>query len=234
MAFFLKNALPEMSLNRYQRVEILCMSDSTIGVMVPGSPLGMTTPQRLEEVAAVARKYKVETIKITASQRLKLYGVDKEAAPALLEELGGQMPKAVGVKKGAHTVQSCPGKKSCKYACQDSVDLSGKLAAAMGDRVYPGKVKVGVSGCSFNCCEGYLRDVGIFGRKSGWTLVFGGNAGGRPRIGDVIGEGLSDDEVIALTLKALDYYIENGKKLERSARLVTRKGVEELQAYIAA
>ena len=208
------------------------MSDSKMAVMVPGSPLGMTTPQRLEEIAAVAKKYKVETIKITASQRLKLYGIEKEDAPALLAELGGAVPQPLGVKKGPHTLQSCPGKRSCQYACQDSLALSAKLAEALGDDVFPGKVKVGVSGCSFNCSEGYLRDVGIFGKKSGWTLVFAGNAGGRPRIGDILAEGLSDDEVIALTLKALDYYRANAKKMERSARLVTRKGVDALKAFL--
>jgi len=210
------------------------MSDSKIGVIVPGSPLGMTTPDRLEEIAAVAKKYNVETIKVTASQRLKLYGVEKEQAPALMAELGGAMPKPVGVKSGPHTLQSCPGRRSCKYACQDSLALSEKLGKALADRVFPGKVKVGVSGCAFNCSEGYLRDVGIFGKKGGWTLVFGGNAGGRPRIGDVIAEGLTDDEVIERALKALEYYADNAKKLERSARLVTRKGVEELKAFMAA
>ncbi len=208
------------------------MSDSKIGVVVPGSPFGMTTPDRLEEIAAVAKKYKVETIKITAAQRLKLYGVEKEDAPALLEELGGAMPKPVGVKTGPHTLQCCPGVKSCSYACQDSQGLSAKLGKALSTRVFPGKVKVGVSGCAFNCCESHLRDVGIFGKKSGWTLVFAGNAGGRPRIGDVIAEGLSDDEVIERTLKALEYYTANAKKLERSARLVTRKGVDELKAFM--
>ena len=27
-----------------------------------------------------------------------------------------------------------------------------------------------------------IRDFGIFGKKSGWTVIFGGNSGGKPRV----------------------------------------------------
>ena len=208
------------------------MDNEKMGVVAPGSLLGWTTPERLEEVAAAARKYGVEKIKITGSQRLKLYGVKKEDAPVLAKELGGALPKAVGVKTGAHTVQACPGMGSCQYAQQDSNAMAEKLRNAMANTVFPGKVKVAVSGCGFNCAESWVRDLGVFGKKNGWTLIFGGNAAGRPRIGDVIGENLSDDEVIELAEKALGYYVENAKKMERSARLVTRKGVDELKAFL--
>ena len=208
------------------------MSSEKVSVVVPGAPLGWTTAERLEEVAAAARKYGAESIKLTASQRMNIYGVNTDDAASLAEELGGALPKPVGVKTGAHTVQACPSTKTCKYARQDAIELAEKLREMMSTEVYPGKVKVGVSGCGINCCESWLRDVGVFGKKSGWTLIVGGNAAGRPRIGDVIGEDLTDDEVVAMTRKALAYYAENAKKMERSARLFQRKGIEELQELL--
>ncbi|PIE70234.1 MAG: sulfite reductase, assimilatory-type [Deltaproteobacteria bacterium] len=208
------------------------MKDSKVSLVVPGSPLGMTTPERLEAVAAIAKKYHVETIKITAAQRLKLYGIDAADAKAAITELGGSLPQPLGVKKGAHSVQSCPGTWGCKFARQNSLELSKKVTEALSDHVFPGKVKIGISGCGFNCCEGYVRDVGIFGKKNGWTLIFGGNAGGRPRIGDVIAEDLSDDALIAWVTRVMTFYTNHAKKRERSAGVMNRLGLEALRTYL--
>ncbi|MCK4838319.1 MAG: hypothetical protein KAS94_05915 [Desulfobulbaceae bacterium] len=78
-----------------------------------------------------------------------------------------------------------------------------------------------------NCCESYIRDVGIFGKKKGWTLVFGGNGGGCPRIGDIIAEGLDDEEVIKLAAKCLAYYKEHARKFERTGRFMRRSKLED-------
>ena len=206
------------------------MDKKKVSVIVPGSPLGMTTPDRLEKIAETARKYHVEKIKITSAQRIKLLDLDSESVPAALEELGGTMPPKV--KKGVHSVQTCPGTMTCKYARMDTLDFSEQLTLALSQFTLPGKVKVGVSGCGFNCCEGHVRDLGLFAKKSGWTLIFGGNAAGRPRIGDVMGEGLTDGEAIILAEKCLRYYADNAKKCERSARLITRKGIDELKESV--
>ena len=66
-----------------------------------------------------------------------------------------------------------------------------------------------------NCGEGYVRDFGAFGKRSGWTVIFGGHSGGRPRIGDVIAEDLGTEEVIELAKKCFEYYQNNAKQKER-------------------
>ena len=106
--------------------------------------------------------------------------------------------------------------------------MGERIQTLFADLVVPGKVKVAVSGCAFNCCEGYVRDLGLFAKKSGWTLIFGGNAGARPRIGDVIADKLSDEAVIELIGKCLGYYCDNAKKGERSGHMVGRLGVDSL------
>jgi len=102
----------------------------------------------------------------------------------------------------------------------------------LADLALPAKTKVGISGCPLNCCESYVRDVGIFGKKNGWTLVFGGNGGGCPRIGDLVAGNLSDDEVIALVGKCLDFYGKNARRLERTARLMVRTKIDDFWEYI--
>jgi len=110
--------------------------------------------------------------------------------------------------------------------------MGEKLEKAFGDLPLPAKTKVGISGCPLNCCESYVRDIGLFGKKKGWTLVFGGNGGGCPRIGEIIAENLSDDEAIELIGKCLDFYGKNARRLERTARFMTRTKIEKLQKVV--
>jgi NAD(P)H-nitrite reductase large subunit len=83
------------------------------------------------------------------------------------------------------------------------------------------------------CCgERYVRDVGVLGRKTGWTLIFGGNSGGHSRSGDVLAESLTKEDVIGLIKRCLDYYAANGKKKERTARFIERIGIDTLKQAV--
>jgi NAD(P)H-nitrite reductase large subunit len=96
----------------------------------------------------------------------------------------------------------------------------------------PAKVKIGVSGCPNNCSEGYVRDIGLFGKSKGWTLVVGGSSGRKPRIGDVIAERLTDDQALELVHKCLDFYKKNANTKERTARFIERIGIEAFKKAV--
>ena len=96
----------------------------------------------------------------------------------------------------------------------------------------PAKIKIGVSGCPFCCGESYVRDVGFIVKKKGWTVIFGGNSAGRPRIGDVIAENLTKDKAFQVIEDCLQYYKENAKKKERTARFIARTGIESLKECV--
>ena len=107
--------------------------------------------------------------------------------------------------------------------------LGERIKAIELDGPLPYKVKVGISGCRFCCCESWMRDVGLTAEKKGWRFSFGGNAAGRPRIGDLVAEGLSDDEAVSLVTKTLNYYLREAKFKTRSARFMERFGIEALK-----
>lgn len=198
--------------------------------ILPGPKMGIVTADYLEQIAAMVRKYDIPLVKMTSAQRLAIAGHD----PADLEALWQEMGQESGPKKpvGIHYIQACPGVKWCKYGRQNSLEMGEKLEKALASMPLPAKTKVGVSGCPMNCCESYIRDLGVFGKKKGWTLIFGGNGGGVPRIGDIIGEALNDDEVIELAAKCLKFYSENARRMERTARLMTRTPLENLKEYL--
>ena len=198
--------------------------------VVPIPKMGMVTPEFLEAIARVARQHQVPLIKITDAQRLALLGQRPEEVEAIWQELGlsGGPQKPVGI----HYIKACPGKRWCKYGVQDSLAMGAKIEQALIGLPLPAKTKIGISGCSMNCCEGFVRDLGIFGKKCGWTLVFGGNGAGRPRFGDIIGEGLTDDQVLSLAEKVLRYYSANARKRERTARFMDRWPLADLKAAL--
>ena len=188
--------------------------------IVPGPKMGLVTPEILESIAKTAKKHHIPLIKITSAQRLAFVGHEPDDVPAIWQDLGLDTPpqKAIGVAY----VQSCPGKWYCKYGRQNSISMGQEMEQQLTAIKTPAKVKIGVSGCPMNCCESYIRDLGVFGKKKGWTVIFGGNGGGNPRIGDIIDQNLSQQEAINLAWRCLDFYRENARNLERTARFMER------------
>jgi len=198
--------------------------------VLPGTRMGLLSTEYLEKLTGIARAHNIPFFKITSAQRLAIVGHTPETAEKIWQELGQE----TGPKKpvGIHYIQACPGVKWCKYGRQDSLALGEKLEKAFSAMPLPAKTKVGVSGCPFNCCESYVRDIGVFGKKNGWTLVFGGNGGGCPRIGDIVAEDLKDEEVIALVAKCLDYYRNHARPMERTGRLMRRSKIDTFWEYL--
>ena len=52
--------------------------DKETYAIVPRTPVGLVTPDDLEALAGVARKYNIPVIKITSGQRFALVGLKKE------------------------------------------------------------------------------------------------------------------------------------------------------------
>jgi len=205
------------------------MNKKTYSV-VPGLNMGLFSPKDLEQIVAIINKYDVPMIKITSAQRLALLGIDEEEQKKLKTELQ-PLTRPVTVN-GVHYVQACPGSQWCKFGTSDSLALGARLEQLSFSGPLPGKVKVGISGCRMSCTEPYVRDVGIFATKKGWTLLFGGNGGGNPRLGEMVAEGLTDDQVVDLVQKCLTVYLQNAKTKSRTARFMERFGIDALKEAV--
>lgn len=192
--------------------------------IVPRIPLGLATPENLENIARVARKYKIPIIKITAGHRIALVGIDKDKVDQIYAELDMDIGRATELC--LHYVQTCPGNQLCRYGVQDSLGLAAEIESFFLGSELPAKVKIGVSGCAFNCGESMIRDVGVYGKRKGWTVSFGGNGARFPRVGDVLAENLSKEEVIDLIKRCLDYYNKHALRPERTARFIRRIGID--------
>jgi NAD(P)H-nitrite reductase large subunit len=204
--------------------------DGETYAVVPRSPAGLLTAQNLEAIAAVVKKYRIPVTKITSGHRLALVGIKKEDIDSVWQDLNMDIGRATELC--FHYVQACPGTAVCRFGVQDSLGLGTEIEKRFYDLETPAKLKFGVSGCSFCCGESYVRDIGVIGKKNGWTLAFGGNSGNKARIADVLAEDLEKEELMARITRTLEFYKENAKKKERTGRFAERMGAEAVKEAI--
>jgi NAD(P)H-nitrite reductase large subunit len=191
-------------------------------------PGGFVTPEILEKIADVTRRYQVPVVKITSGQRFLLIGMREDDLAPIRRDLG---PLAEEVPASSvRYVQACLGTDACRYGTQDSTGLGMELEKRYQGAVYPAKIKIGVSGCLRCCGESYLRDIGLVGTTKGWTVIFGGNSGRRPSVGTVIAQDLSRADALDLVHRLLEYYQSNARPKERTARFLERIGLAQLKS----
>lgn len=195
--------------------------------VAPRVPLGQISAEQLKIISDVVQDFDLPGVRVTAGQRLKIQGVPKDLVREVIERLGP-------VGEFCHYyVQTCPGTQSCRLGMQDSLGFGSRLEKFLNTVELPSKLKAGVSGCSMCCSESFVRDIGVVGKKNGWTVVFGGNAGKRVRKGDILAEDLSDEQAMELIAKVLAYYNDNAKPKERTARFVERGGIDAVRQAIS-
>jgi len=218
-----------MSDNDTPRGAILQRDKKTYAI-VPRTPVGLLSPEILEAISTVVRRYNIPITKITSGQRLALIGMERDVVNRIWQDL--RMEVGPAIELCVHYVQACPGTEVCKFGVRNSLGMGLELEKLYVGMELPAKVKIGVSGCPFCCAESYVRDIGLIGKKKGWVVTFGGNSGGRPRIGDVIAEEVSDSEAVALVRRCLEHYRDNIDKKLRTARFVEKVGIESIKKAV--
>ncbi len=196
----------------------------------PHIPGGFVEPAMLRKIADVAEKYGAKYLKLTGAQRIAIIGIKEQDLDKAWAEFADPS-KAIGLT--IRSIQMCPGTRACKKALQDSPGLGFALDKEFYGKPAPAKFKMAVSGCPNGCSDPYLKDLGFFGGKDGFSAVVGGKGGGTPRVGQVIAEGLSDAQAIALAHKVIAFYRANGKAPERLGATIERVGMDAFKKAIA-
>jgi NAD(P)H-nitrite reductase large subunit len=204
--------------------------DNETYAIAPHIPCGVVTPDLLRKIADVSEKYNAQALKITGATRIAIVGLKEEDIDSAWEELG--MDKGAAVGLCVRSIRSCPGNTFCKIGKQDSLGLGMKLDKKYHGFQLPGKFKMAVSGCHLSCAESWVRDIGLIGKKDGWTLTIGGNVGAHPRIGDVLLDGLDDNGALDAVDKVVAHYQENAKPGERLGKMIDRLGLDGFKAAV--
>ena len=204
--------------------------DKETYAVAPHIPCGVVTPELLRKLADIAEKYNAQALKITGATRIAIVGLKEADIDDVWRELGMTPGAAVGLC--VRSVRACPGTTFCKMGQQDSLGLGMKLDAQYHGMDLPGKFKMAVSGCHINCSESWVRDVGLFGKPKGWTLVIGGNVGISPRIAQELASDLNDEQALEKISQVISYYKETATKGERLGKMIDRIGFDTVKAAL--
>lgn len=184
----------------------------------------------LRKIADVAEKYGAQALKLTSAQRIAIVGIEEDKIDAVWEELGMDKGHAVGLC--VRSIKICPATHFCKLAQQDAVTLGLTLDERYHGMPLPSKFKMGVSGCMNSCAEPAVKDLGIAGTPKGYNVMIGGNAGIKPRLGNMLAQNVAAEEILPLVDKIITYYKENGRNYERIGAMIDRIGFTEVQKAI--
>lgn len=204
--------------------------DKETYAIVPHLPLGLITPAQLRKIADVADKYKTAALKITSAARIAIVGLKEEDIDNAWRDLDIAPGAAVGLC--VRSIKACPGNTLCRLGQQDALTMGTELDTRYHGLELPGKMKMGVSGCPNQCAETSVKDLGLVGKAKGWTILVGGNAASKARIGVTLCEDLSSEEALATCDRIISYFKENSKKGERMGRFMDRVGFETLKAEV--
>ncbi|TSK07509.1 MAG: NAD(P)/FAD-dependent oxidoreductase [Geobacter sp.] len=197
--------------------------------IAPHIPGGFTDTATLRKICDVADKYGL-TLKITSAQRIAMFGVKEEELDAVWTDLAEEPGAAIGLC--VRSIRICPGTQQCKRAVLDSASLGLKLDKIYHAMELPNKMKMGVSGCLLACAESGVKDIGIVGHNKGWRVLVGGNAGPRPRLGEMLVDNIqTEEEVLEVVAKVIEVY-KNDPQQGRLGRLIEEIGIEAFRARV--
>jgi NAD(P)H-nitrite reductase large subunit len=197
--------------------------------IAPHIPGGFTDTATLRKICDVADKYKLE-LKITSAQRIAMIGAKEEDLDAIWSDLAESPGAAIGLC--VRSVKICPGTQHCKRAVLDSASLGLKLDQIYHAMELPNKMKMGVSGCLLSCSESGVKDIGIVGHNKGWRIFVGGNAGPRPRLGEMLVDNVqTEEEVLEIVAKVVEVY-KNDPQQGRIGKIIEDVGIEAFRARV--
>lgn len=191
--------------------------------IIPYIPGGLVDPDTLRKIADVAEKYRVKMIKITSEHRIGLYGIKEDDIDDIWNDL--EMVPGGFIGKCVRATKFCTGNTSCKKGYQNTVELGLRIDEAFHHRETPQKIKISLSGCTSSCAESTVRDIGLIGTPKGWKMLVGGTCGLQTRKGQLLAKNLSNDQVIDIIGRIIEFYKEMGIE-KRMGAFIDRVGFE--------
>lgn len=203
--------------------------DGTYSV-VPRIWGGLTSPKELKDIAEIAVKYNVPTVKFTGGQRLDMLGIKKEQLAPMWQDLNNAgFVSGQAYAKGLRTVKTCVGNTWCRFGTQDSMNMGVIIEKLTWGSWTPHKFKIAVSGCPRNCAEATIKDLGIIGVDSGWEIHIAGNGGIKVRVTDLLCKVETDEELLEYVKAFMQFHREDSYYLERTAHWVERTGLQYIK-----
>jgi sulfite reductase (NADPH) hemoprotein beta-component len=213
----------------------------TISLKPIGGVPGDATHIQIDGIADLMDEFGLFEIRVSHEQNLVLPHVRKRdlaAIHARLKGLGLATPNAGLVTD----IIACPGLDYCDLANARSIPIAQRISERFGDQARQrdiGELKIKISGCINACGHHHAGHIGILGvDKKGvefYQLQLGGSGAEDASIGEILGPGFGEHEIVDAVERVVDTYLEKRTGDERFLDTVRRIGLEPFKerAYAA-
>jgi sulfite reductase (NADPH) hemoprotein beta-component len=183
----------------------------TVSLKSVGEVPGDATDEQMDAIAELARDYSFDELRVSHEQNLVLPHVKKSDVRAIYERL-----VEIGLAEGnaglISDIIACPGLDYCALANARSIPIAQDIAKRFADRENEfGELKVKISGCINACGHHHVGHIGVLGvEKKGtelYQITVGGDATEHASVGNILGRGVTGDQVPDALEKLLDVYM---------------------------
>ncbi|MBI1187054.1 MAG: nitrite/sulfite reductase [Alphaproteobacteria bacterium] len=186
----------------------------TISLKPIGGIPGDATADQMDAVAALARRYSFDEIRVSHEQNLILPHVEKGDLYDLwqaLRENDLATPNAGLVSD----IIACPGLDYCDLANARSIPIAQAISTRFADleaQAEIGELKLKISGCINACGHHHVGHIGILGvDKHGeefYQILLGGRGDERAKLGKITGKGLPAEAIPDAIERVVARYLE--------------------------
>ena len=192
---------------------------------------GDITSEQMRVTADLAERFSFDEARATHEQNICLPHVKEADLFEIWQSLEAHNMATPNIGLASDII-ACPGLDYCALANARSIPVAQRIADSVRERGGEeelGELKIKISGCINACGHHHVGHIGILGvDKKGeefYQITLGGSAAEDASIGEIVGRGLSSQEVVEAIDRLLDFYKDQRKGDERFLDAYRRLGL---------
>lgn len=209
----------------------------TVSLKAHGKTPGDASAEQMRCLADIAEQYGFNELRVSHEQNIVLPHIAQADLPKVYQRLcaAGLATANIGLLSD---LIACPGMDYCALATARSIPIAQRLSQRYQARERAlGPLKIKISGCINACGHHHIGDIGILGLdKAGvenYQLTLGGRGGLAAKLGDKMGPGFSEDDLVLALDRMFDTFLALRLSLsETFAATVERVGTEPFRAAL--
>jgi sulfite reductase (NADPH) hemoprotein beta-component len=188
-----------------------CYASVTVSLKAHGKTPGDASAEQMRCLADIAEQYGFSELRVSHEQNIVLPHIAQADLPAVYQRLCATQLATANIGLVSDLI-ACPGMDYCALATARSIPIAQRLSLRYRARERTlGPMKIKISGCINACGHHHIGDIGILGLdKAGvenYQLTLGGRGGLAAKLGDKMGPGFSEDDLVLALDRLLDTYL---------------------------
>ena len=214
-----------------------CYASVTVSLKAHGKTPGDASAEQMRCLADIAEQYGFNELRVSHEQNIVLPHVAQADLPEIYQRLCAAQLATANIGLLSDLI-ACPGMDYCALATARSIPIAQRLSQRYQARERAlGPLKIKISGCINACGHHHIGDIGILGLdKAGvenYQLTLGGRGGLAAKLGDKMGPGFSEDDLVLALDRMLDTFLAlRLSSSETFAATVERVGTEPFRAAL--